>query len=439
MVELSSWTTSSWPTSTTLKSIDPTHTAALLSTYSSAYKVAATATNWPELISLSRVIRGAEASLAIISAEQVNATATDSQVLAKATQVIFENTINLRALRTEESFYDFRLSRPANIIYFVVFTFLFFYFSLMTIKSRFHWFNITFVCGYALEFVGFLGRVLGFVDDTDKNFFLLQYVPLTISPAFIMGGIYFLFAQMVVSSSPKFLVLRPMWYSYFFITCDVLSLMVQAIGGGMASAATTEHKDTKPGTNVMIAGIAFQVVAMSIFLVFWFEFLHRLYFKSSNNMESTNPLKLRGVANFFKLLFNTKAADHYKRQDLEPYYTAKYHGVRSRKLYNYYPLAITLAVLLIYIRCVYRVVELAQGWSGYLISHEVFLMVLDAFMIAVAGLIFVPFHPYVVFGPDFVIRVKDVRQHKHVEAPSNSDSESGEERLEDENIEKHTA
>ena len=29
----------------------------------------------------------------------------------------------------------------------------------------------------------------------------------------------------------------------------------------------------------MIAGIAAQVVAMTIFLVFWFEFLNRLYFK----------------------------------------------------------------------------------------------------------------------------------------------------------------
>lgn len=361
--------------------------------------------------------------MAIISAEEVTATATDSLVLAQATQAIFENTVNLQALRREESFYDFRLNRPANIIYFAVFTFLFLYFLFMTIRSRYNWFNITFVCGYGLQFAGFLGRILGFIDDTDKNYFLLQYVPLTISPAFIMGGIYFLFAQMVITTSPKFLVLRPMWYSYFFITCDVLSLVVQAIGGGMASAATTNDEDTKPGTNVMIAGIVFQVVAMTVFLFFWFEFLHRLYFKNRNTIESTCTLKKRSVGNYIKLLLNTKAADRYKREELESYYTAKYHTIRERKLYNYYPFAITLAVILIYIRCVYRVVELAQGWSGYLISHEVFLMVLDAFMIAVSGLIFVPFHPLLVFGAHLVIKVKDVRKHKDEESVK-SDSDS---------------
>jgi hypothetical protein len=35
---------------------------------------------------------------------------------------------------------------------------------------------------------------------------------------------------------------------------------------------------------------------------------------------------------------------------------------------------ISIGTILILIRCVYRVIELAQGWSGYLITHEPYFM-----------------------------------------------------------------
>lgn len=35
---------------------------------------------------------------------------------------------------------------------------------------------------------------------------------------------------------------------------------------------------------------------------------------------------------------------------------------------------ISIGTILILIRCVYRVIELPQGWSGYLITHEPYFM-----------------------------------------------------------------
>lgn len=417
------------PTSTTLRYVDPTHSAGLMSTYASATSALATATGRMDFISNSRLARGAHASLAIISAESVNATATNTQVGAKATLAIFENTVNLLALAREESQYAFRLNRPSNIIYFSIFTLLFLYFLGAVYKSRYHWFNICFVCGYALEFCGFLGRILGFVDDKNSSSFILQYVALTISPAFIMGGVYFLFAQMVVITSPRYSVLKPMWYSYFFITFDVVSLLIQATGGGMASAETNQQKSSAPGANVMITGIAVQIFAMSIFLVFWFQFLIRLYFKDVNYFDGNNFSKKKSFKNFMLLLFNTPSTKEHKDR-LDSSYNPQYQYIRKRKLFNYYPLAISLAVIVIYIRCVYRVVELAQGWRGYLIDHEVYLMVLDALMIAIAGIIFVPFHPLIVFGSELVIKVKDIKNQTRMQrgepisTPSSEDNAS---------------
>jgi RTA1 like protein. len=269
-------------------------------------------------------------------------------------------------------------------------------------------------------------------NTTDINLFLLQYISLTIAPAFIMGGIYFIFAQVVVIHGREFSVLKPMWYSYFFIATDIISLMIQAGGGGASSSASKNHQDTAPGTNTMIAGILFQVVAMTIFLGFWFEFLNRIYFKYSKviSQSTDNPLAKRSFGNYFKLLFNTKSARAFRRDHLDSYYNPKFADIRKRKLLDWFPLAVTVSVVAIYIRCVYRVAELSQGFDGYLVTTEVFLMVLDALMIAICGLIFVPFHPVWVFGSSNVIKLATIKknhdQHDEEKVESNSDQASGE-------------
>jgi hypothetical protein len=57
-------------------------------------------------------------------------------------------------------------------------------------------------------------------------------------------------------------------YLWIFCTCDVLSLVIQAIGGGMASSESDQNEDTKPVTDIMVAGIIFQLVSITVFVVF---------------------------------------------------------------------------------------------------------------------------------------------------------------------------
>ena len=70
---------------------------------------------------------------------------------------------------------------------------------------------------------------------------------------------------MVVIHGRQYSWLKPLHYSYIFITCDVVSLVIQAVGGGMTAIAAQEYNDVDPGTYTMIAGIAFQVFSMSVF------------------------------------------------------------------------------------------------------------------------------------------------------------------------------
>lgn len=417
---LSLWSTDHTPTETVLSSIAISHAPALQLSLTSATEHIATATKLYEFYSLSQVIRGAQASLAVIRGESTLATATALAVRAKASEAIFDATLNLKALEFENNMYGTYLKHAPNIIYLVLFGGIFSYLVGMLYKSRYHWFNVTFVCGYALEVIGFIGRILSFKDLTNLNYFLCGFVSLTIAPALIMGGIYILFAQCVVIHGRKFSVLKPMWYSYFFIVCDLISLVIQAIGGATSSAAAQDHSDPQLGTNIMIAGIAFQVAAMTVFLIFWLEFLRRLYFKKFDDKNvpgdyHSHPLAKPSVRNFVKLLFNTPSVRAYIEQYREPVYNPRFASIRNRKMFPYFPLFVTIAVLAIYIRCVYRVVELAQGFSGYLITHEVYLMVLDALMIAICGLIFIPMHPVWVFGASNLVKVRVIKSNEDEE------------------------
>ena len=201
----------------------------------------------------------------------------------------------------------------------------------MCIKSKYWWYNVTFVCGYGLEFVGFLGRVLSFNDTSNMSHYIMQSVALTIAPAFIMAGVYFYLGNWWLFTGDNIQFEANVVF-LFFITADVVSLLIQAAGGGIASVASSNHKDSSVGTNIMIAGIAAQVVAMTIFLVFWFEFLNRLYFKNSrSDLIVDCPYGRRSISNYFKLLLNVKSVRGHRHTHLEKYYNEnllvfdKYH------------------------------------------------------------------------------------------------------------------
>ncbi|KAF6057489.1 RTA1 like family protein [Candida parapsilosis] len=163
----------------------------------------------------------------------------------------------------------------------------------------------------------------------------------------------------------------------YIIACDITSLVIQAIGGGIASVRAENYENADPGTYTMIAGIAFQYPS-------------QLASEKSDLVDPQQVLK-PSVKNFFKLLINSKKTAEYKRNILEPYYNP-----------------ISLAIIAVFVRCIYRVVELAQGFSGYLITHEVYIMCLDALMLFIAcTCLFLP--PHIVFGASNIIRLGDIK------------------------------
>jgi hypothetical protein len=200
----------------------------------------------------------------------------------------------------------------------------------------------------AAEAIGWAGRTWNAKCPYNHDAFLMQITTLIIAPTFFAAGLYVLLGILIKQLGSQTSSLSPSSYAIIFCTCDVISLVVQAVGGALAAKATVElNGDTTTGTHIMVAGIAFQLFTMSIFALLVCDFLRR-----AKRLVKMRPTRLALIALF-------------------------------------------VAFLMIYIRSIYRTVELAEGWTGSLITHEGYFIGLDAVLMVIAAVVFLVLDPAV--------------------------------------------
>ena len=200
----------------------------------------------------------------------------------------------------------------------------------------------------------------------------MQITTLIIAPTFFAAALYVLLGRLVDVIGRETSLVRPRVYTVVFCTCDVVSLVVQAVGGAMASIAADEPDgDTATGTHIMVGGIIFQMATMTVYAGFVFDFLRRVFLRQRAYLSAgggggggngggggggggnlTTPVK--------KVLA-----------------------------------ALFISFVMIYIRSVYRTIELLEGWDGYLITNEGFFFGLDAALMVIAVAVFLVWDPAV--------------------------------------------
>lgn len=201
--------------------------------------------------------------------------------------------------------------------------------------------------------IGWASRAYAAKCPYNSGAFLAQEITLIIAPVFFSAALYVLLGLLIIDLGRASSFLSAKWYTIIFCTCDVVSLVVQAVGGAFASTADTDAQQVR-GTHIMVAGIAFQLGTMTLFGLMMGDFIRRI--------ESRRLGMREAVTNRLKLLLA----------------------------------AILVSFLMIYIRSIYRTIELAQGWSGYLITHEGYFIGLDAAIMVVAVAVFIVVDPALV-------------------------------------------
>ncbi|KAK5194707.1 hypothetical protein LTR72_006020 [Exophiala xenobiotica] len=173
--------------------------------------------------------------------------------------------------------------------------------------------------------IGYIGRLTLHANPFSTVGFQIQICCLILGPAFNSAAIYLVLKHITLCFGPEYSHIRPTLYTWIFITGDLVSLVIQAIGGGIAATSMANKHRQEIGDRLMMAAEA------HIFL-------------------------------------------------------------RSTK-FRFFVLGFTIAFTAVFIRCVYRIVEMAGGWGNPIMQAEIPFIVLDGTMVAIATLMQTLFHP----------------------------------------------
>jgi RTA1 like protein len=260
---------------------------------------------------------------------------------------------------------------------------------LVSIRQKTWGYMVGMMLGLLCEVIGYVGRIL--LSENDfiivciyyygaatltmmQTPFYLYIICLTIGPAFLSFSIYTCLARVIIVYGRTVSRFEPKPYTYVFAVSDFISLVLQGAGGGIAATAG-DATTSQQGINILIAGLALQVFSLSIFIGICVELAFRI-------------------------------RRHGSELDFS------YETFRQSRRFRTFLWALGVATVAIYIRSVFRVAELQQGFQSRFANNEITFMVLEGGMIVVATIALTALHPglvcLVVFGGRFPNKSKDV-------------------------------
>ncbi|PYI23204.1 hypothetical protein BO99DRAFT_479324 [Aspergillus violaceofuscus CBS 115571] len=182
--------------------------------------------------------------------------------------------------------------------------------------------------GCAGEVIGYIGRLLLHANPWSNGGFIIQTLLLIVSPSFLAAALY--------------LTVKTILYTWLFIICDAVGFCTQLAGEGLQITAANgngSESALRAGTNIMIAGIAFQAATMAVCGVLTINYTRKVYLHR----------RAGGLAGFV--------------------------GCQ------------TVAFVTVLIRCLYRIPEMAGGWGNPMMQDETKFMVLDGTMVAIGSIL----------------------------------------------------
>ncbi|KAN0110756.1 RTA1 like domain containing protein [Hyaloscypha variabilis] len=187
-----------------------------------------------------------------------------------------------------------------------------------------------------------MARILININPFCQAYFLWYLICLAIGPVFIAAAIYLCLGRTVV------------------IFGENISRI--PVGGGIgASAPLTNKPMINLGTHILVAGLSLQVASLFVFCVCCLEFLYRVQFQKA----PPNP----------------KYVNHY-----------------SSPRFKLFLITLGIATACLFIRTVFRSVELSGCFTGKLANSQVQFMILDGVMVLVVCISLTVMHSGIGFG-----------------------------------------
>ncbi|KAI1059258.1 hypothetical protein LB507_004145, partial [Fusarium sp. FIESC RH6] len=204
------------------------------------------------------------------------------------------------------------------------------------------WYFIPFTIGGAcicrtVETIGYAARIISHNNKEFVPAYSVQAILILVAPALFAASIYMILGRIIVSLRAQHLSLSPVrWLTKAFVCGDIVSFSLQAAGGSIQAS----------GQKIILAGLFVPIVVFGFFVI-------------TSGLFHVKCLKNPTLA--------TREDAFPWKLDLHVLYTVS---------------------IIILVRSIFRVVESLQGNGGYLISHEVFLYIFDAILMAIVMVVF---------------------------------------------------
>ncbi|KAF1840184.1 RTA1-domain-containing protein [Cucurbitaria berberidis CBS 394.84] len=273
----------------------------------------------------------------------------------------------------EATLYGYYPKLGANAFFTALFGICFIATIAIGIRTKTWTYTLALGIGTFLEAAGYIGRVIMNGNPWSESGFKLQICCLVLGPSFVAAAIYLTLKHFVLYCGPQHSLIRARLYPWIFIGCDFGSIVLQACGGGMAAAGGTNNKKLiDAGNNLIVAGIAFQVVTMAV----------------CGSLVLVYIIRYRKARSMRAELSEKSSYELDKEQG----------DVRLGKV-KLFGAMIVLAYTTVLIRCIYRLPEMAGGWGNALMRNETEFLLLDGMMLGIACVVLTFFHPAYFFPP----------------------------------------
>lgn len=225
------------------------------------------------------------------------------------------------------------------------------------IKYR-QWWLLVLTFGCLFEAAGNACRVYGHYKPFNSDVYTAMQTILVITPALFAAIDFAILGRLATLFPPRYSLVNPKWIVPFFVALDVSSIAIQGGGSGVAAGAQSERKDTTMGGNIVVVGLAIQLLGYILFNVLLFVFVRRCA-RDPPSAELWNKRTKTFIA------------------------------------------ATALSSAFIFLRSLYRLIEMCVGWEGVIARTEWTFYAFDAAMVTIAVYIFNFFNPAAYLPSDF--------------------------------------
>lgn len=134
------------------------------------------------------------------------------------------------------------------------------------IKSRAWSFSAYLAIGTIFELMGYAARIALSQDPWSYDGFVIQLVMLILGPTLVAASISVTFKHLVLWYGREWSFIKPVLYPWIFVGSDFLSIVIQAVGGAVSATATGGEEPDNDlldvGSGLLIAGVVFQMANM---------------------------------------------------------------------------------------------------------------------------------------------------------------------------------